>query len=165
VHIPVRISTSIWGLVIVSAAAAAAGAIPHGARAAPCRSMLCLVNSARVARGLPALQESVRLDRSSRLRAVAIRRCGQFSHTACGQPFQLVFARAGYRGRAIGENLAWGGGYLGAPGRTLTAWLGSPPHRRNLLGSGWRQVGVAFVHARRLFGASNVTVWVLQFGG
>jgi uncharacterized protein YkwD len=164
VRIPARISTLVWGLLLVSSVAAA-GAGAGGAAAAPCRSMSCLVNETRTARGLPALRESVRLNRAARLRALAIRRCGQFSHTACGQPFRQVFVRAGYRGRSVGENLAWGQGPVGSPDRTLTAWLGSPPHRANLLGHSWREVGVARIHARRLFGASDVTVWVMQFGG
>jgi uncharacterized protein YkwD len=125
--------------------------------------LLCLVNRWRSRQGLSELAESVRLDRSSRLRALAIRRCGRLSHTACGQSFGLVFAEAGYHGRSIGENLAWGGGVLGSPARTVAAWSGSPPHRRNLLGD-WRVAGAALVHADRLFGASDVTVWVLQFG-
>jgi uncharacterized protein YkwD len=165
VRIPVRITALAWGLVVLSPTVALAAAVPRRAEAVGCRSMICLANGARAAQGLPQLRESRRLDRASRLRALAIRRCGQFSHTACGEPFNGVFARAGYRGGTIGENLAWGTGVLGTPSRTLVAWLGSPPHRRNLLGPGWREVGVACIHARRLFGASNVAVWVMEFGG
>ena len=162
-RIPVRISTLVWGLVLLSSAGAG-GAVAGDAAAASCRSMTCLVSEARTARGLPGLKESPRLDRAARARALAIRRCGDFSHTACGQPFRQVFVRAGYQGRSIGENLAWGGGRLGSPDRTLAAWLGSPDHRANLLGRSWREVGVARIHAQRLFGASDVTVWVMQFG-
>jgi uncharacterized protein YkwD len=125
--------------------------------------MLCLVSRARAARGLPALQESPRLDRAARLRARAIKRCRQFSHTACGQPFGLAAAQAGYRG-SIGENLAWGNGSLGSPGSIFATWLGSLPHRHNLFRPEWRQAGLARVRARRLFGVPNVTVWVLELG-
>lgn len=165
------------GVALVAAAAAPAAEVgPARADALSCQSagrsggatgevqeLLCLVNRWRGRQGLPELVESARLDRSSRLRALAIRRCGQLSHTACGQSFGLVFAEAGYRGRSIGENLAWGGGDLGSPARTVAAWSSSPPHRRNLRGD-WRVAGAALVHADRLFGASDVTVWVLQFG-
>jgi uncharacterized protein YkwD len=163
------------GIALVAAAVApATGVAPARAGATSCpsagrgaarevRELLCLVNQWRSRHGLSELAESARLDRSSRLRALAIRRCGQFSHTACGQSFGGVFAEAGYGGRSIGENLAWGGGVLGSPVRTVTAWGNSPPHRRNLAGN-WRVAGAALVHANRLFGASDVTVWVLQFG-
>jgi len=171
--IPARISTAVLVFVALTAAGGAS-AVPARGSTAPCASagarteghaLLCLVNRARAEHGLPELRESTRLDRSSRLRALAIRRCAQFSHTPCGQSFRLVFVRAGYHGRSTGENLGWGGGRLGSPARTLAAWCSSPPHRRNLLGRRWRQVGVALVHAQHLFGARDVTVWVLQLGG
>ena len=126
--------------------------------------MLCLVNRVRLERGLPPLRESRALDRSALLRARAIRRCGQFSHTACGQPFGRVFARAGYRGGTYAENLAWGQSRLGSPSWTLGAWLRSPPHRSNLYRPRWREFGVAVLRARRLFGLRDVSVWVVQFG-
>jgi uncharacterized protein YkwD len=154
----------VWGLVLLSTVAAM-GPLASPAAAKRCRSLLCLVNGARAGHGLPALMESARLDRSARLRALAIRRCAEFSHTACGQPFRQVFVRAGYRGRELGENLCWGSGRLGSPTSTLAAWRTSPEHRANLLGRSWRRVGVARIRAKRLFGASNVTVWVMQFGG
>jgi uncharacterized protein YkwD len=125
--------------------------------------MLCLIGRARAARGLAALQESPQLGRAARVRALAIRRCRQFSHTACGQPFGLAVAQAGYRG-SIGENLGWGNGSFASPDSIFAAWLGSLPHRQNLFDRDWRQVGVACARARRLFGASNVTVWVLELG-
>ena len=157
-------------MVAVDAGAAASGstACPGAKRAhvpaAELRSMLCLVNRARLQRGLPPLRESRALDRSALLRARAIRRCRQFSHTACGQPFTRVFARVGYRGNVYAENLAWGTSRLGSPTWTLGAWLRSPPHRSNLYRPGWREFGVARVKARRLFGGRNVSVWVMQFG-
>jgi uncharacterized protein YkwD len=177
VRIPDRIPRLVSSLAFVAAATAAAtGVLPARAATAPCpagansggagdelRALLCLVNRSRMQHGLPELRESARLDQSSRLRALAIRRCGQLSHTACGQSFDDVFVRAGYHGRSIAENLGWGGGYLGSPASTIAAWCSSAPHRRNLFGR-WREVGAALVHADRLFGARDVTVWVLQFG-
>jgi hypothetical protein len=37
-------------------------------------------------------------------------------------------------------------------------------HRQILFDASWRDVGVARVRARSLFGRPNVTVWVAQFG-
>jgi uncharacterized protein YkwD len=176
-RIPSRISRLLWALFLLAVAAPALDAGPAAASTAACagamrasapaverRSMLCLVNRVRLERGLPPLRESRALDRSALLRAREIRRCRQFSHTACGQPFGRVFARAGYRGGTYAENLAWGMSRLGSPSWTLGAWLRSPPHRSNLYRPGWRDFGVALVRARRLFGRPDVSLWVMQFG-
>jgi uncharacterized protein YkwD len=172
-----RVATFVAILVAVVAAEPAAGrdlgtaAACRGAdavsasAAAELGAMRCLVNQVRTQNGLPSLRESPELDRSSGLRAGAIRRCGQFSHTPCGQGFVQPFVRVGYlrRSGTVGENLAWGGSTLGSPRATLAAWLRSPEHRANLLGSGWRDCGLALERGR-LFGNPGVSLWVLQFG-
>jgi uncharacterized protein YkwD len=138
---------------------------PAAAPAVKGAAMHCLVNWARRHRGLAALRNSNRLDRSSLMRAVAIRRCRDFSHTPCGQPFMGVFARVGYpRAAAVGENLFWGGGPLGSARNAFQGWLGSPAHRHIVFRRGWRGLGVGLVRADQLFGAAQVSVWVTQFG-
>src|SRR5690348_16946272 len=47
----------------------------------------CLLNWARSRAGLARLRDAGSLDRSAFIRATAIRRCGDFSHTPCGQSF------------------------------------------------------------------------------
>jgi uncharacterized protein YkwD len=128
--------------------------------------MRCLINWARRHGGVAALQESPELDRSAVMRAGEIRRCQDFSHTPCGQPFIAVFQLVGYfTGTAsVGENLAWGQGPLGTARTAMASWLASPEHREILFGSSWRDLGLARTHAASLFGRSNVTVWVAQFG-
>jgi uncharacterized protein YkwD len=128
--------------------------------------MLCLVNDTRAARGLSPVRVSRALTRSSRLRAGAIVRCRQFSHTPCGQSFGAVFRTVGYaRGSyAVGENLYWGSGTLGSPHQTLAGWLTSPAHRSVLLSPGWREVGVSVVTMSGLFAPGPNRVWVAQFG-
>jgi uncharacterized protein YkwD len=129
-------------------------------------SLFALVNSTRAQHGLAALHVSPVLSRSAALKAVDIRRCASFSHTPCGVSFSRTFQQVGYlRGRvSFGENLYWGQGSLGSPSAAIAAWLRSPPHRANLLGRDWRQMGVAVIHARSLFGVSDVWLYVLQFG-
>ena len=125
-----------------------------------------LVNATRQSRGLPPLRPSARLRRSAQLRALAIRRCGEFSHSPCGQAFAAPFHAVGYlRGRAaVAENLAWGASALGRGDRILAAWLRSAPHRSTLLARQWRDVGIVAVRLPSLFGAGDVTLWVAQFG-
>ena len=165
-----------FGRIAASAAAGIAAALVAAPTAAPAgagaraggdiAAMERVVNAARRTHGLPPLRASARLRRSAALRASAIRRCGEFSHSPCGQAFAAPFAAAGYlRGSAaVAENLAWGTSVLGGTGHTVGAWLRSPPHRANLLARRWRDVGVATIRVPRLLGNSDVIVWVLQFG-
>ena len=133
--------------------------------AAKLAAMQCLVNFARRHHGLAALRDSNRLDRSSLLRAAAIRRCRDFSHTPCGQSFMGVFAKVGYpRSAAVGENLFWGSAALGSARSAFQGWLTSSAHRHILFMRRWRGLGIGLVQANQLFGANQVSVWVAQFG-
>ena len=125
-----------------------------------------LVNGTRAQYGLPRLRRAARLDASALLKAEAIRSCRSFSHTPCGSSFARTFQQTGYfRGNVrVGENLFWGSGGLGTPASAVAAWLNSPPHRANLLGRGWRDVGVGMVYSPSIFGASSVWIFVVQFG-
>lgn len=126
-------------------------------------AMYCGVNVVRHAFGLDAVRGNGPLNRSSVLKASAVRHCG-FSHTPCGMAFSGTFRRAGYLpARAFGENLAWGQAELGSPVQTLSMWLNSPPHRANLLSRNWRDLGIA-IQRGSMFGKSNVSLWVMQFG-
>ncbi len=142
--------------------------VTPSAQAAPSAqsALMVLVNATRMQHGVPPLQRSSALDRSAALKAEDIRRCATFSHTPCGMAFTRTFQQVGYwRGRvAIGENLYWGTRSLGSPSAAVEGWLHSPPHRANLLGRDWRQAGVSILHARSLFGANDVWLFVLQFG-
>ena len=128
--------------------------------------MGCLLNEARRQRGLRALRRSSLLDRAAQMRAAAIRRCNDFSHTPCGRSFSSVYNAAGYSvaTHSVAENLAWGTGSLGTAAATLRAWLASPDHRRNMLDGTWRKFGVAVLAAPRFAGARGVTLWVAEFG-
>jgi len=128
--------------------------------------MRCLLNEARRQHGLRALRHSRALDRAAGLRAAAIRRCQDFSHTPCGRSFGSVYTASGYslETHSVAENLAWGTGSLGSAAGTVRSWLASPEHRQNMLDGGWRKFGVAVVSAPRLDGAQNVTLWVAEFG-
>jgi uncharacterized protein YkwD len=141
-------------------------AAPHAAPALQLQALRCLIGWARRHSGQPALHRSPELDRSAGMRAVDIRRCQDFSHTPCGEPFIAVFEVVGYftGTAAVGENLAWGQGSLGTARSAMRSWLASPEHRQILFTSSWQDLGVARVHGSSLFGYANVTLWVAQFG-
>jgi|SRR5262249_19067092 len=126
-------------------------------------AMYCGVNVVRRAYAVGAVRGNGPLNRSSQLKADAVRRCG-FTHTPCGMSFTYTFQRAHYLpARAFSENLAWGQADLGSPLHTLQLWLSSPPHRANLLGRSWRDLGIA-VERGRIFGVDGVSLWVTEFG-
>ena len=126
-------------------------------------AMYCGVNIVRRAYRLGVVRGNTPLNRSSVLKANAVRRCG-FSHTPCGMSFTYTFRRAGYLpAKAFGENLAWGQADYGSPLHTLQMWLNSPPHRANLLSGRWRDLGIA-VQRGRIFGRDGVSLWVMEFG-
>jgi uncharacterized protein YkwD len=126
-------------------------------------AMYCGINVVRHMYRLSLIRGNGPLNRSALLKADAVRRCG-FSHTPCGMSFSRTFQRVGYLpARAFGENLAWGQASLGSPLNTLSMWLHSPPHRANLLGRNWRDLGIAYERGH-MFGCDGVSLWVMQFG-
>jgi uncharacterized protein YkwD len=127
--------------------------------------MACLVNELRRSRGVRVLHRSSRLDRAAELKANAIVRCGDFSHTPCGRSFASTFRAAGYAvgNWAAGENLAWGSGTRGSVARIFAVLLDSAPHRANFVKAGWEDVGVA-LRRGPLFGYRSVSLWVITFG-
>jgi uncharacterized protein YkwD len=126
-------------------------------------AMYCGVNIVRRTYRLSVVRGNGPLNRSSILKANAVRRCG-FSHTPCGMSFTYTFRRAGYLpAKSFGENLAWGQADYGSPVHTLQMWLNSPPHRANLLAGRWRDLGIA-VERGHMFGHDGVSLWVMEFG-
>ena len=126
-------------------------------------AMYCGVNIVRRAYRLSLVRGNGPLNRSSTLKANAVRRCG-FTHTPCGMSFTYTFRRAGYLpAKSFGENLAWGQADYGSPEHTLEMWLNSPPHRANLLSGRWRDLGIA-VERGHMFGYDGVSLWVMEFG-
>jgi uncharacterized protein YkwD len=130
--------------------------------------MSCLVSYARSHAGVPALRESKALDLAGTLKLNAEIRCGAFTHTPCGQPFQSIFDAAGYSvgtAYSVAENLAVGQGALGSPQAIMQVWLGSPDHRQNLLSTEWTSFGLALHASTTFLGAGGVALWANEFGG
>jgi uncharacterized protein YkwD len=100
--------------------------------------LLTVMNQARAAHGLRLLQADRRLERAARSHSSKMLRVGVFFHGS----FNARIRSVGIRAPRIGENLAWGVGRLARARAIVRMWLGSPPHRRNLLDGGYRLVGV-----------------------
>ena len=133
--------------------------------------VLADVNATRRQRGLRPLRFSVALSRAADAHSRDMARRGFFSHTSPdGSAFwrrvQRFYPAAGYRSWAVGENLVWASPDLSS-GSALSMWMGSPPHRANLLNRQWREIGLSAVHADAapgVFGGHSVTVVTADFG-
>jgi uncharacterized protein YkwD len=126
--------------------------------------MLCMTNFARAAHGMSPLSLSRQLGRAAEQKSGDIVSCDEFSHEACGRPFQYWIQRYGYlKGcwRAA-ENIAWGTGSYATVGSIFTAWLESPEHHANILGP-YKEIGIA-LREGDIEGYEDAAVWTQDFG-
>jgi uncharacterized protein YkwD len=126
--------------------------------------MLCLTNYARGVNGLAPLSSSRLLGHAAEEKSSDIVGCDEFSHEACGRPFQYWIQRYGYlKGcwRAA-ENIAWGTGTYSTVGSIFTAWLESPEHHANILGP-YKEIGIALAIGG-VEGYEDAAVWTQDFG-
>jgi uncharacterized protein YkwD len=94
----------------------------------------CLVNRARTGAGLRGFAWSRALGRAATRHARDMTRRGYFAHRRAGGPSPGRRARAaGFRGRDVGEAIAYGCGSFATPASVVRLWLGSASHRAILL--------------------------------
>lgn len=62
---------------------------------------------------------------------------------------------AGYKGRATGENVAFG---ARTPAEVVRGWMDSPPHKKNILGD-YKDVGIAVARSE-----DGTPYWAVDFG-
>ena len=113
-------------------------------------AILCLHNRVRANRGLPALQENIRLRRAANGHSRSMVSNGFFAHTTpTGVTMTDRILRSRYVTRhqswVLGENLAWGTGDLATPRAAIAAWLDSRSHRAIVLKRSYRDLGVGVV--------------------
>lgn len=126
-------------------------------------TVVCLVNYARIRRGLRGLSTAAVLNSASAVKARAILRCGNFAHNPCGGDWTTSVRAMGYSG-VFGENLYLASGPFGAPRLAVDAWLNSAPHRENLFRTEWRVQGLAVVVLDRFGARRHAALWVSVFG-
>ena len=143
---------------LVHTPGAQARALCHGASARPTpanlgqieRATLCLINVQRRAQGLPSLRPDrlLRLAALRHSRDMVVKR--YFEHSSLGGGrFATRIRQTGYFAHShfwmAGENLAWSVGPRSSPASVVRAWMNSPPHRRNILTRGYRDIGIGVV--------------------
>lgn len=120
-------------------------------------AVLCLVNQQRTSRGLPALSEDDRLDRSAEGWTQTMVSSHQFTH---GSDFATRISAAGFDWSYAGENIATG---FPTPAAVVKGWMASPGHCRNILDPGFSRIGIGEVpHAVGGF-ASGPATWTQDF--
>src|SRR5215208_7816519 len=112
--------------------------------AAMSSAILCLLNSERASKGLPALRANGALRRAARAWANRMVAARFFAHEAGRSTVQSRVKKTGYiRGRwSLGENIAWGSGALATPQAIVNGWMHSPGHRANILRGQFKDIGI-----------------------
>ena len=106
------------------------------------------------------LQPDAMLTRAARAHALDMVDEMYFSHDSMDgrSPFDRM-REAGFRGCAMGENIAAG---QATPEQVVDGWRNSPGHCANMLAPGFEHIGVGY---RPAPGQSMPHVWVQNFGG
>ena len=114
------------------------------------------VNTQRQAAGLQPLVPSAALARAASRHACDMAANGLQGHRGSDGSNSSARARAaGFRGCTVAENVVWG---FSSPGTAVAAWMGSAPHRANILNRGLTDLAVGV--ATGVNGAN----WVLVLG-
>jgi len=108
------------------------------------QQIFALINAERVKNGLTELEWNDRLAAVARLHSDDMANGKFFSHR--GSDGSMVDDRADRLGlgvwRSIGENIAYMRGFEDPAALAVSKWLESTAHRKNLLGSTWRESAV-----------------------
>ena len=108
--------------------------------------LIALTNQARASAGLPALKVDSALTSIARWRSQDMATRDYFSHDIPNPPGGKVFNemdRRGYCYHVAGENIGWNNASDDtATAKIQAAFMASPPHKANILGSAWDHIGV-----------------------
>jgi uncharacterized protein YkwD len=120
-------------------------------------AVLCLLDLARNAHGLPSLTEAPALDTSAQRWTTVMDATHRFTH---GVDFAARITAAGYVWQSAGENIATG---YRTPRGVVAAWMASPDHCRNILSPDFRNIGVGEAPVS-VGGLPGAATWVTDFG-
>lgn len=137
--------------------AAAHAPIAHASRAALQRAVVCLINEQRRDRGLPALRENSRLNRSAQGWTNTMVGHRYFSH---GADFAARISAVGFHWSSVGENIATG---YRTPAAVVSGWMASTGHCQNILNPTFRFVGTG-VSRYAVAGFGGGGTWTQDFG-
>lgn len=130
--------------------------------------VVCLVNKKRRKHGLSKLHYSPELSRAARNHSKRMQKTDCFDHVCPGEAaltgrFQRVKYLPCSCSWGVAENIAWGPGSKGSPRRIVKAWMGSPMHRSNILGS-YEHAGAGVRWGSPNHRGSKAGTYTLDFG-
>ncbi|MDQ3123299.1 MAG: CAP domain-containing protein [bacterium] len=123
--------------------------------------LLSSTNTQRTNNGVKVLKNNSKLNSAAQAKANDMVAKNYWSHVSPDgkQPWWFI-TNAGYSYSAAGENLAYG--FL-TSADTVTGWMNSPPHKSNLLGSTFTEVGFGFANSSNYVGDGKQTVVVAMY--
>ncbi len=121
------------------------------------KRMLDLHNQKRQSKDLRRLCVHPALQRAARAHSQDMIRRDYFGHGDVGKRLK----RHGYNWSTYGENIAPDPGSP-SPGPTFDTWMGSPPHRDNILSRKFKEVGIGL--ATGTHNGERKTMWTADFG-
>jgi uncharacterized protein YkwD len=130
---------------------------------------LCLLNRERAALGLRKLKTSAPLARAARRYSATMVRDDFFDHVSpSGSTLVERIRKTSYLSDAgsfaLGENLAWGTGYLATPAKTMEGWMNSPGHKANVLQPRFREIGIGIALGAPSAGSADGATYTTAFG-
>jgi len=128
------------------------------------KTTFCLLNEQRRAHGVRALRESGRLDRASGRHSRDMVRNHYFAHGDFVGRIRASSYLSGAGAWFVGENIAWGSGSYGTPAGIVRIWMNSPPHRHNILSSGFHDIGIGIARGTPRPGLSDGGTYTTDFG-
>jgi uncharacterized protein YkwD len=177
-----RLLGSITAALLILAAAAAAALAPGPATAAHRDvrvtvrpeldgAVLAAINRVRASHALRPLRPAKSLAAAAALHSREMAEDGFFAHESPGgEAFWIrvknFYPAIGFRRWLVGETILWASPDTDGSG-AVRDWLDSPEHRRILLGSTWREAGVAAIHvptAPGTYHGLEVTIITADFG-
>ena len=133
------------------------------------RMVVCLINQARVKHGLKKVHARGELEGAATSHSAQMQETDCFDHTCPGEP-ELAgrYAKSNYLpcGCSWGaaENIAWGPRAKGSPRAIVDAWMGSAPHRANILDGSYTDVGVGVRWGSPEKRGKSAGTYTLDFG-
>lgn len=133
------------------------------------KAVRCLINAERTSRGRSALGPRDDLQQAARNHTATMLGNGCFSHQ-CGGERDLIgrVTTTGYLpcncSWSVGEDLAWGNRRFSTPRATVHAWMGSPPHRANILSPVFKEVDIGMGSGRPGKRGAKAATYTANFG-
>jgi uncharacterized protein YkwD len=133
------------------------------------KTMLRLINNARVARGLARVRVASPLHSAALAHSRDMIARDYFAHSSLdGATIAARARRAGYTTSgwsrwSVGEVIAWGTSSRGAPRSIFRAWMRSYSHRKIILAKNWRDVGIGCARGNYK-GFPGVIMYTVDFG-